>query len=67
VRAAIVDVGSNTIRLLVVQRQGDMMPTVREAHAYVGLGEQLARGGSISDEKIAEAAHVVAAHSALAQ
>jgi hypothetical protein len=31
------------------------------------LGEQLARGGSISDEKIAEAAHVVAAHSALAR
>jgi exopolyphosphatase/guanosine-5'-triphosphate,3'-diphosphate pyrophosphatase len=67
VRAAIVDVGSNTIRLLVVRRQGDTTTTVREARAYVGLGEKLAGTGSIADEKIAEAGRVVAEQTAFAR
>ncbi len=66
-RVAIVDVGSNTVRLLVVRREAGAITTVREARAYVGLGEQLAGGGSISDEKVAEACCVVAGYVALAK
>jgi exopolyphosphatase/guanosine-5'-triphosphate,3'-diphosphate pyrophosphatase len=53
VRVAILDVGSNTVRLLVadVGRDGRVEPVVREK-AYLGLGGEIAETGSISRESI---------------
>jgi exopolyphosphatase/guanosine-5'-triphosphate,3'-diphosphate pyrophosphatase len=47
-RVAIVDVGSNTVRLLVAQAaDGGIEPVVQDK-AYLGLGAEIARTGSIS-------------------
>jgi exopolyphosphatase/guanosine-5'-triphosphate,3'-diphosphate pyrophosphatase len=57
VRVAVVDVGANTVRLLVAGRGG----AVREERAYVGLGEEVERTGRLSEKKIAAAADAAAA------
>jgi exopolyphosphatase / guanosine-5'-triphosphate,3'-diphosphate pyrophosphatase len=57
VRVAVVDVGANTLRLLVAGRGG----TVREERTYVGLGEEVERTGRLSEKKIAAAADAASA------
>jgi exopolyphosphatase/guanosine-5'-triphosphate,3'-diphosphate pyrophosphatase len=57
VRVAVVDVGANTVRLLVAGRGG----AVREERAYVGLGDEVERTGRLSEKKIAAAADAAAA------
>ena len=56
VRVGIVDVGANTVRLLVAARDGERLPAVREERVQVGLGEQIEQKGRISEEKLVETA-----------
>lgn len=61
-RVGIIDVGANTVRLLVATRDGERVSAVREDRVQLGLGEEIARAGSISEAKLEEAAETAAAH-----
>jgi exopolyphosphatase/guanosine-5'-triphosphate,3'-diphosphate pyrophosphatase len=61
VRVGIVDVGANTVRLLVAGRDGESLVPVREERVQLGLGEEIERTGGISDEKLEETALTAAA------
>jgi exopolyphosphatase/guanosine-5'-triphosphate,3'-diphosphate pyrophosphatase len=61
VRVGIVDVGANTVRLLVAGRDGESLVAVREERVQLGLGEEIERTGGISDEKLEETALTAAA------
>lgn len=56
---AVVDVGSNTIRLLVAAPGTRGVAAVREEKAYVGLGAEIVKHGLVRDPKLAEVASVV--------
>jgi exopolyphosphatase/guanosine-5'-triphosphate,3'-diphosphate pyrophosphatase len=58
VRVGVVDVGANTVRLLVASREG----AVREERVQIGLGEEVERTGRLSRKKILAAAETAAAH-----
>jgi len=53
---AVIDVGSNTARLLVARRSGDSVDAVREKRAPVALGDEIARFGRICVLKLAAVA-----------
>ena len=55
-KVGIVDVGSNTVRLLVARRQGGELVTLREEREHLFLGEDVERDGRLSTARIAEAA-----------
>jgi exopolyphosphatase / guanosine-5'-triphosphate,3'-diphosphate pyrophosphatase len=61
VRVGIVDVGSNTVRLLVAARSGSRLVSVRERRSFLGLGEEVESYGWISDLKLRETGGVVRA------
>ncbi|HEU0194692.1 MAG TPA: hypothetical protein VFQ71_10865 [Gaiellales bacterium] len=67
-RVGIIDVGSNTVRLLVAHRVacGDIEP-VREERAVLGLGAEIERAGRISGPKVAEAARRTRRYARLAR
>ena len=52
---AIVDVGSNTIRLLVAARGRDGLVRVADGKRAVGLGDDIERDGAVSAAKLADA------------
>jgi exopolyphosphatase/guanosine-5'-triphosphate,3'-diphosphate pyrophosphatase len=55
VRVAVVDVGANTLRLLVADRAGGGgLEPVREERVQLGLGEEIEREGSVSRPKLRE-------------
>lgn len=58
VRVAIVDVGANTLRLLVAVPDGQSVVAVHEERAQLGLGEEVERYGYISAQKCADAVAV---------
>jgi exopolyphosphatase/guanosine-5'-triphosphate,3'-diphosphate pyrophosphatase len=62
VRVAIVDVGANTLRLLVATREEGRLAAVREQRVQLSLGEDIEHSGEISEEKLAEAAAIAGAH-----
>jgi exopolyphosphatase/guanosine-5'-triphosphate,3'-diphosphate pyrophosphatase len=62
VRAGIVDVGANTVRLLVATADEGSLVSIREARAQLGLGEEIERTGRIGEKKLSEAAEVARAH-----
>lgn len=66
-RLAIIDVGSNTIRLLVADRVGDGIVPVTEAKHQISLGAEVARHGHISDEKLLESGRTAREYAALAR
>jgi exopolyphosphatase/guanosine-5'-triphosphate,3'-diphosphate pyrophosphatase len=55
-RVGIVDIGSNTARLLVAARGPAGVTTVREERALLALGDEIERFGRISDVKLGETA-----------
>lgn len=63
-RVGIVDVGANTLRLLVAAGDRDGgLELLREDRRQLGLGEEIEKnGGPIGDEKLAEAAAVAQRH-----
>jgi exopolyphosphatase / guanosine-5'-triphosphate,3'-diphosphate pyrophosphatase len=60
-RAAILDVGSNTVRLLVAAQGSRGLKTVFADGVHLGLASDIEREGWISASKLAEA-HVLATH-----
>ena len=54
-RVGIVDVGANTVRLLVAVRAAHGIDHVREERIQVGLGEEIEREGAIGEKKLREA------------
>ena len=61
VRVAVVDVGANTLRLLVAGPDGRSVAAVHQEKEQLGLGEEVERYGYISDLKCAEAVDVARA------
>ena len=57
---AVVDVGSNTVRLLVGARDGDRIAEIVCGKRVVGLGADVERSGAISAPKLAETVECVA-------
>jgi exopolyphosphatase / guanosine-5'-triphosphate,3'-diphosphate pyrophosphatase len=57
---AVVDVGSNTIRLLVGAPEGDRIAEIVRGKRVVGLGADVERSGAISAPKLAETVECVA-------
>ncbi len=56
---AVIDVGSQTVRLLVACRDGDSLRAVREEKGFLGLGFEVERLGRLSDDKLRETAQHV--------
>ena len=67
VRVAIVDVGANTLRLLVAVPDGRRVLPVHEEKEQLGLGEEVERYGYISAGKCAQAVEVARAQTRKAQ
>jgi exopolyphosphatase/guanosine-5'-triphosphate,3'-diphosphate pyrophosphatase len=65
-RVAVIDVGSNTARLLVADVDGSIEP-VREERTYLGLAADILRSGSVPAGKRKEAAAVVGRYARLAE
>jgi len=61
VRVAVIDVGANTLRLLVAGPAGDRVVAVHEEREQLGLGQEVERFGYISEHKTAKAAEVARA------
>jgi exopolyphosphatase/guanosine-5'-triphosphate,3'-diphosphate pyrophosphatase len=53
-RVGVVDVGSNTVRLLVAARRSRCVEPLLEQRAYLRLGDEIERLGWISDAKLRE-------------
>lgn len=66
-RVAVVDVGSNSLRLLVAEHGPEGLETVDRARAYLGLGAEVERSGRLTEERIAAAAVCVRAYAARAR
>ncbi len=58
----IVDVGANTVRLLVASADQGCLVSIREDRAQLGLGEEIERTGRIGEKKLSEAAETAKAH-----
>lgn len=58
-RTAVVDVGSNTVRLLVAELQDGRLRPLRQERAALRLGASVERHGRLSDKKIQETARCV--------
>jgi exopolyphosphatase / guanosine-5'-triphosphate,3'-diphosphate pyrophosphatase len=62
VRAACIDIGSNTTRLLVADGDAAGLVEVHQEREFTRLGRGLRPGGTITDEKIREVVAVVRRH-----
>jgi exopolyphosphatase/guanosine-5'-triphosphate,3'-diphosphate pyrophosphatase len=62
VRVGIVDVGANTVRLLVAGLEDGELLSLREERVQLGLGEEIERNGDIGPKKLAATAEAVAEH-----
>jgi exopolyphosphatase/guanosine-5'-triphosphate,3'-diphosphate pyrophosphatase len=60
VRVGIVDVGANTVRLLVAGLEDGELLSMREERVQLGLGEEIERSGRIGPKKLEDAAEAVA-------
>jgi exopolyphosphatase/guanosine-5'-triphosphate,3'-diphosphate pyrophosphatase len=64
---AVIDVGSNTLRLLVATRSRNGLAVVGHGKRMVGLGADVERHGSVSAPKLAEASECVAGFADIAR
>ena len=55
-RVAVIDVGSNTARLMVAEQRRGRPQRIGEAKAYLGLGAEIIRRGHVGPEKLSETA-----------
>jgi exopolyphosphatase/guanosine-5'-triphosphate,3'-diphosphate pyrophosphatase len=62
VRVGIVDVGANTLRLLVAAADGRSVVRLREERVQLGLGEEIESRGHIGEEKLVQAATTAKNH-----
>jgi exopolyphosphatase / guanosine-5'-triphosphate,3'-diphosphate pyrophosphatase len=65
-RVAILDVGSNTVRLLVATAAAGAIVPVRQERAHVGLARDIERTGGISGRKLREACSFARGYAQLA-
>ena len=63
-RAGVIDVGSNTVRLLVAASDGRGLNTILNERTHVGLAADIERTATISEEKLAQAGEVAAHYAA---
>ncbi len=66
-RAAVIDIGSNTIHLLVADRPGGLVRPLLDEHVHAGLGLAVAEGTPLGAARIQAVADVVRAYAAAAQ
>jgi exopolyphosphatase/guanosine-5'-triphosphate,3'-diphosphate pyrophosphatase len=66
-KVGIVDVGSNTIRLLVARQEGGALTSLREEREHLFLGEDVERNGRLSAERLIEAARCAAGYAHVAR
>lgn len=66
-RVGVLDVGSNTIRLLVAAPAGRGVEAVREERAVLGLGEEIEQHGRIGDVRLARTAERAREYARLAR
>jgi exopolyphosphatase/guanosine-5'-triphosphate,3'-diphosphate pyrophosphatase len=66
-RVGVIDVGANTVRLLVAARDGNGLVDVHGDRVQLGLGEEIASCGRIPREKIAAAGDAVRAQAKTAR
>jgi exopolyphosphatase/guanosine-5'-triphosphate,3'-diphosphate pyrophosphatase len=66
-RAAVLDVGSNTVRLLVAAKVGRSLKTILVDGVHLGLASDIERDRSISARKLAEARTLAAYYARVAQ
>ncbi len=67
VRVGVIDVGSNTVRLLVASVGGGGVRMLREERRHLGLGEELLRHGRIRRRKLDEVAEVTGEYARIAR
>lgn len=67
VKIGVVDVGSNTIRLLLARAEGDVIEPLEKERVRLALGAEIERTGVVSDVSIATAAKAVGKLCALAR
>jgi exopolyphosphatase/guanosine-5'-triphosphate,3'-diphosphate pyrophosphatase len=67
VRAGVIDVGSNTVRLLVAERAGAGLVTILSERTHVGLAIDVEREGRFSAEKLDEVGELASRYAALAR
>lgn len=58
-RAGVIDVGSNTVRLLVAKDSRRGLTAIATRRAHLGMGADIERCGSISDQKLEQLAQLV--------
>lgn len=66
-RVGVIDVGSNTVRLLVATVGGGGVRSVREERRHLGLGEELLLHGRVRRRKLDELAAVTAEYARIAR
>ena len=65
-RVGVIDVGSNTVRLLAAEVDAGSVTALREERTHMGLGEEILRHGRIRDAKLDELTQVVRDYSRVA-
>jgi exopolyphosphatase/guanosine-5'-triphosphate,3'-diphosphate pyrophosphatase len=66
-RIGVIDIGSNTIRLLVAQVEGDLVVPLDKERVRLSLGEEIEQSGQLSQTSIAAAAKAVRKLAAVAR
>lgn len=67
VRAGVIDVGSNTLRLLVAEPTPRGLETILSERTHVGLARDIERDGGISAAKLAQAQELASRYAVLAR